>query len=125
MKNRAGCKASFILIVLLRLLTINVSANHTNTLQVSFINVGQGDSALIQDGNGFDVLIDGGRASAGPTVVAYIREQGVDDIEVMIASHADSDHIGVVYARPVCRRFISRKQVGDQLWPDHQGRYNT
>jgi len=52
-----------------------------------------------------------GKLAAGPTVVAYIREQGVDDIEVMVASHADSDHIGVVYARPVCRRFISRKQV--------------
>ena len=38
--------------------------------------------------------IDGGRASAGPTVVTHIHEQGVDDIEVMVASHADSDHIG-------------------------------
>jgi beta-lactamase superfamily II metal-dependent hydrolase len=66
------------LIVLLTLVTISVSANQLNTIQVSFINVGQGDSALIQDGNGFDVLIDGGKASAGPTVVAYIREQGVD-----------------------------------------------
>ena len=94
MKNRAGYKALLILIVLLTLITISVSANQLNTVQVSFINVGQGDSALIQNDTGFDVLIDGGRASAGPTVVAYIREQGVDDIEVMVASHADSDHIG-------------------------------
>ena len=93
-KNRVGYRALLILIVLLTLITISVSANQLNTIQVSFINVGQGDSALIQDGDGFDVLIDGGRASAGPTVVAYIREQNVDDIEVMVASHADSDHIG-------------------------------
>ena len=92
--NRAGYKALFILILLLTLITINVSANQSNSIQVSFIDVGQGDSALIQDDTGFDVLIDGGIASAGPTVVAYIREQGVDDIEVMVASHADSDHIG-------------------------------
>jgi len=65
-----------------------------NQLQVSFINVGQGDSALIRDASGFDILIDGGKTSAGPTVVAYLREQAVDDIEVMVASHADSDHIG-------------------------------
>ena len=63
-------------------------------LQVSFINVGQGDSALIRDSNNFDILIDGGKSSAGPTVVAYLRDQGVDDIDVMVASHADSDHIG-------------------------------
>ena len=92
MKNRAGYKTLLILFVLLTLITISVSANQLNTIQVSFINVGQGDSALIQDDTGFDLLIDGGKASAGPTVVAYIREQGVDDIEVMVESHADSDH---------------------------------
>jgi len=40
------------------------------------------------------VLIDGGEPFAGPTVLAYLRDLGVDDIEVMIASHAHSDHIG-------------------------------
>ena len=94
MKNRAGYIVLLILVVLLTLITISASAKKLDSIQVSFINVGQGDSALIQDGDGFDVLIDGGIASAGPTVVAYIREQGVDDIEVMVASHADSDHIG-------------------------------
>lgn len=61
---------------------------------VAFISVGQGDSALLRDPSGFDVLIDGGRASAGPTVVAYLRAQGVDDVEVLVATHADADHIG-------------------------------
>lgn len=66
----------------------------SNTLEVSFIDVGQGDAALLRDGNGFDVLIDGGKTSAGPTVVAYLREQGIDDIDVMVASHTHADHIG-------------------------------
>ena len=65
----------------------------SNTVDISFIDVGQGDSALLRDGNGFDVLIDGGRISAGPTVVAYLRSQGIDDIDVMVASHAHADHI--------------------------------
>jgi competence protein ComEC len=65
-----------------------------STVRVTFINVGQGDAALIQDPNGFDILIDGGLPAAGPTVVAYLREQGVDALEVMVASHADNDHIG-------------------------------
>jgi len=69
-------------------------AAFSNSLKVSFIDVGQGDSALIQGADGFDVLIDGGRSSAGPTVVAFLRDQGIDDIEIMVASHADSDHIG-------------------------------
>jgi beta-lactamase superfamily II metal-dependent hydrolase len=66
----------------------------TSELIVTFIDVGQGDSALIRDASGFDILIDGGKTSAGPTVLALLREQGVDDIDVMVASHADADHIG-------------------------------
>ena len=82
-------------------LSISVSfgyATPTQTLQVSFIDVGQGDSALIHGSDGFDILIDGGKTSAGPTVVEYIRGQGIDDIDVMVATHADSDHIGGLIA---------------------------
>jgi competence protein ComEC len=66
----------------------------TGPLHVSFIDVGQGDSALIHDADGFDVLIDGGPPAAGPTVVAYLRQQGLGDVDVMLATHADADHIG-------------------------------
>ncbi len=62
--------------------------------EADFINVGQGDAILLQDGNGFDVLIDGGKPSAGPSLLAFLRQRGVSDIDVMVASHADSDHIG-------------------------------
>jgi len=69
-------------------------ATATTPSQVAFIDVGQGDSALLSDGSGFDVLIDGGISSEGPTVVTFLRAQGIDDIDVMVASHADADHIG-------------------------------
>lgn len=75
-------------------ISVAVLAAEDNTIWVSFIDVGQGDSILIQDSKGFDVLIDGGKTSAGDTVLAFLRSRGVDDIDVMIASHADSDHIG-------------------------------
>jgi beta-lactamase superfamily II metal-dependent hydrolase len=61
---------------------------------VAFIDVGQGDAILIRDGAGFDVLVDGGRKSAGEAVLAYLRLVQVDDLEALIATHADSDHIG-------------------------------
>ena len=60
----------------------------------TFIDVGQGDSILIRDGAGFDILIDGGKPEAGPIVLDYLRSQGITDLDVMLASHADSDHIG-------------------------------
>ena len=71
-----------------------VSAATNSTITISFINVGQGDSFLIRDATGFDVLIDGGKPTAGPIVLGFLRSQGIDDIDVMLATHADSDHIG-------------------------------
>lgn len=63
-------------------------------VQADFIAVGQGDAILLRDGHGFDVLIDGGRTSAGPTVLAHLRTQGLTDLDVLVATHADADHIG-------------------------------
>lgn len=66
--------------------------------RVDFIRVGQGDSILLRDGNGFDVLVDGGRTSAGAAVLAHLRGQGISDLDVMVATHADADHIGGLIA---------------------------
>ena len=66
----------------------------TGPVNIAYIDVGQGDSILLRDPGGFDVLIDGGRTSAGPTVVAFLKEQGVDTLEVMIVTHPDADHVG-------------------------------
>lgn len=63
-------------------------------LAISFIDVGQGDAILIQDPYRFDILIDGGTTTGGDAVVEYLRELAVDDVDVMIATHADADHIG-------------------------------
>ena len=62
--------------------------------RVHFINVGQGDSILIQSPNGKAMLIDGGIKGEGDNVVAYIREQGVSELDYVVATHPDADHIG-------------------------------
>jgi competence protein ComEC len=63
-------------------------------IQVAFIDVGEGDSTLIQTSDGYNILIDGGIVSQGPTVLAYLRNHGVYTLSAIVASHADSDHIG-------------------------------
>ncbi len=62
-------------------------------LYVNYINVGQGDSILIKVGE-CDILIDAGTATYGSTVSSYLSSKGVDDIELMINTHPDSDHCG-------------------------------
>ena len=74
-------------------LTSSGSGAYSETLYVSYINVGQGDSILIQVGD-CDILIDAGTSSYGTTVSNYLKSQGVDDIELMINTHPDADHCG-------------------------------
>ena len=66
---------------------------YEETLYISYINVGQGDSILIKLGD-CDILIDAGTSSYGSTVSSYLKAQGVDDIELMINTHPDADHCG-------------------------------
>ena len=63
----------------------------TGNLQVHFIDVGQGDSILIDLGT-TEVLIDAGEKSPG--VTDYLKKYVDGDLEVMVATHPHSDHIG-------------------------------
>ena len=69
------------------------SGAYNDTLYVNYINVGQGDSIFIKVGD-CDILIDAGTSSYGSTVSNYLSNQGVDDIELLINTHPDSDHCG-------------------------------
>ncbi len=92
-----------------------VSAQGLGLTRVAFINVGQGDSIWIHGEDQYDVLIDGGQSSAGPTVVAYLQNQGIDDIDLLIITHGDSDHIGGLI--PVLRSTLTIEAVADNGLP--------
>lgn len=62
-------------------------------LLVHFIDVGQGDSILIQQ-NDHSMLIDAGENDQGQTVVSYLKSQGIDHLDYIIGTHPHSDHIG-------------------------------
>ncbi len=61
----------------------------------TFIDVGQGDSTLIQF-SGYDILVDAGEKSYGDDVVKALERANVDDLEFLVATHPHSDHIGGV-----------------------------
>lgn len=65
----------------------------SGALVVSFIDVGQGDATLIQSG-GKSYLVDAGDPEAGPEVVDFLRSRGVEELDGMVATHPDADHIG-------------------------------
>lgn len=63
------------------------------TMTVHFIDVGQGDSIFIDFGD-YEVLIDAGIQKYGKVVSEYIAPFVDPPIELVIATHPDSDHIG-------------------------------
>lgn len=66
--------------------------------KVHFLNVGQGDSILIQSGNGKNMLVDGGTKAQGAKVVSFLKAKGVTKLDVVVATHPDADHIGGLIA---------------------------
>lgn len=64
------------------------------TLKVSFLDVGQGDSTLIESPTGTQVLIDGGVDSRVLTELSQALGFFDKDIDMIIATHPDADHIG-------------------------------
>jgi competence protein ComEC len=73
--------------------TVFVFGTSGSEVNVHFIDVGQGDSILV-DSSGLDVLIDGGPNTAGSTVVSYLNEMNITHLGLVVATHMDSDHIG-------------------------------
>lgn len=79
-------------------------------LQVDFLDVGQGDAALVTMPNGTTLLIDGGgkwnlnrrgkdgferdiRGIGEAVVSEYLWSRGLDRVDYVLATHMDADHV--------------------------------
>jgi competence protein ComEC len=60
-------------------------------LRVTFLDVGQGDATLLQDGAAA-VLVDTG--PPGAPIVALLRHAGITKLDALVVTHAQSDHDG-------------------------------
>jgi beta-lactamase superfamily II metal-dependent hydrolase len=85
------------------LLLGTLTAADTPAVAITFLNVGQGDATLIQSPDGKRALVDAGRATWG--VLERLEVMGVDTLDLVVATHADMDHIGgldgVLYEVPI------------------------
>jgi competence protein ComEC len=83
--------------------------------RVTFLDVGQGDSAVVELPDGQVVLIDGGatyeRFDMGRSVVApFLWNRGIRTIDQVIGTHPQLDHVGGLAW--VVRHFIVKKYWG-------------
>src|SRR5437016_5031069 len=76
-----------------------VTLDECRCLTVSFLDVGQGDAAVLRTPNSRWVVIDGGPRIPGSdagrrVVVPFLRRHGAQRLAVVVATHGDADHLG-------------------------------
>lgn len=74
-----------------RLVGLESKPDDENSLTASFFSVGCADCCIISSG-GSHILIDAGDNSAKNRAVHYIRQNGIDRIDLAVITHFDSDH---------------------------------
>lgn len=104
--------------VLFLSLSPSISRMPGGQLEVVFIDVGQGDAALIITPQGQSILIDGGgnrmaRGKVGENaLMPYFRYRGLKHIDLLISSHPDEDHIDGLFT------VLENMTVGQLLYAD-------
>ena len=86
------------------------SLKNDKELTVHYVDVGQGDSILIQY-DGKNALVDSGDVSATDEIISYLNGHSVSRIDLLIVSHPDSDHIGAM------NKIVDNFDIGDIYMP--------
>jgi competence protein ComEC len=92
-------------------LVVMMPVGRPSVPEVTFLDIGQGDSVVLRDPGGTTVLVDGGR---DPVVLTdALRRNHVGRIDLLVATHGDIDHVGG-FDGIVDRHSIGRVWVPDQ-----------
>lgn len=113
MGNRETIQKYWREIIITTLITTNMlvwivvwQKSPSDLLRVYFLDVGQGDSILIETPSRKHLLIDGGANKKVLAELGKILPFGMKNIDVLIASHPDKDHIGGL------PEVVSRYEIG-------------
>ncbi len=74
--------------------------NHSDMLKATFLDVGQGNAALVQFPGGKNMIIDGGGTLSGQfdlgerVIAPFLRAKRVRTIDYLVLTHPHPDHIG-------------------------------
>lgn len=93
--------------------TPNKEVSNNIKSQVTYINVGQGDSTLIQNNNQ-TVLIDAGHGDGYENAsLNYLKEHSINTLDALILTHCDADHINdaknIIYQLNVKKIYMSSR----------------
>ena len=102
-----------ILLVFLLIYSKEEKKENLKELEINYIDVGQGNAALIKTNNE-TILIDGGNRSNSRYYYNYIKNKNIKKIGYMIVSHYDEDHISGLIS------ILDNFEVSNVLCPDYK-----
>lgn len=73
----------------------NCQQTESDMMYVDFIDVGQGNCTLVHLGD-TAILVDSGEVGAAQTVINYIKNLGIDELDCVLVTHPHSDHMGAM-----------------------------
>ena len=80
-------------IILILLFSVSCGNNSNSDFSITFIDVGQGDAALVSC-DGHHMLIDGGPKGAADKVYNTLVDKDITKLDYLIISHMHKDHMG-------------------------------
>lgn len=83
-----------IFLSILIIISLLIGCDKKSLLSIHMIDVGQGDSILVQTPTNKNILIDVGDEDSENIIISYLRQKRIKTIDIIIATHPDSDHIG-------------------------------
>lgn len=111
--------------VILTIIIFGAKALIPKPLEITFLDVGQGDSTFIKTAHGTKILIDGGGREANSkskfdigesVMIPYILDRGTKKVDIVIASHGHSDHTEGLEA------VLRELSVGTVIVPETDGK---
>lgn len=104
------------------------NTQHTGELKVMMLDVGQGLSVLFE-ADGHYILYDGGNRKHSSYVVSFLKQHGVANVDYLIVSHYDEDHIagliGVLNTTPVETAIIPKYETDTDIYVSFMNAVNN
>ncbi|MCX6244950.1 MAG: MBL fold metallo-hydrolase [Bacteroidetes bacterium] len=101
-----------LLMIFMILSSFLLMGQKNGNFQMHFINVGQGDAALLISPGGETVLFDEGVVAHCDVPVEYLDLLGITSIDYMVTSHYHQDHIGCT--KQILEKFPLKKIAYDR-----------
>lgn len=137
LKNKTVLKrttlATFAAIDFILIVSIFSGNSSGQFLRVTYLDVGQGDAALIEFPTGENILVDAGPKTfsydAGEKVIVpFLKRRGISELNAIVVSHPHDDHMGgapfVMRSLSVARMVDAGQRAQSNIYYDYENLEN-